>query len=157
FERLLLAREAIDGRIVFTTGFGLEGQAITHAIFAQDLTIEVATIDTGRLHPETYDVWAATERRYGRRIAAVFPERSSIEDFLERHGIDGFRSSIAARAACCGIRKVEPLVRILARAAGWITGIRAEQSASRAKSSSAEFDPTYSLVKVSPLFDWSRS
>src|SRR5439155_21712703 len=114
FERLLLTREAIAGRIVFTTGFGLEGQAIAHAIFTQDLPIEVATIDTGRLHPETYEVWAATERRYGHRIAAVFPERSSIEGFVERHGIDGFRASITAREACCRIRKVEPLGRILA-------------------------------------------
>jgi phosphoadenosine phosphosulfate reductase len=47
---------------VFTTSFGIEDQAITDAIFTQDLEIEVVTLDTGRLFPETYELWAATER-----------------------------------------------------------------------------------------------
>ena len=66
FERLAAIRAQIPGRMVFTTSFGLEDQAIAHAIFAQALAIDVATLDTGRLFPETYEVWAETERRYGR-------------------------------------------------------------------------------------------
>src|SRR5260370_27527088 len=60
FERLAAIRAQIPGRVVFTTSFGLEDQAIAHAIFAQALAIDVATLDTGRLFPETYDVWAET-------------------------------------------------------------------------------------------------
>ena len=87
------------------------------------------TLDTGRLFPETYDLWAQTEERYGRRINAVTPDRSDLEALVARQGINGFRHSVEARTACCDIRKVEPLGRALAGAAGWITGLRAEPSA----------------------------
>src|SRR3974390_478510 len=98
-RRLATARAAIGGRIVFTTSFGLEDQAISHAIFTQDLAIEVVTFDTGRLFPETHEAWAATEERYGRRIRALLPERRSVEAWVLRNGIDGFRSSVEARPA----------------------------------------------------------
>ena len=65
-ERLMMARREISGRIVFTTSFGIEDQAITHAIFTRGLDIDVVTLDTGHLFPETVEVWAETERRYGR-------------------------------------------------------------------------------------------
>jgi 3'-phosphoadenosine 5'-phosphosulfate sulfotransferase (PAPS reductase)/FAD synthetase len=64
FERLAAVRSQISGRIVFTTSFGLEAQALAHAIFSQALAIDVVTLDTGRLFPETHEVWAETERRY---------------------------------------------------------------------------------------------
>ena len=76
FERLAAIRARIERPIVFTTSFGLEDQAIAHALFSQKLNIDVATLDTGRLFPETYEVWAATERRYGARIAAFAPDRA---------------------------------------------------------------------------------
>src|SRR5208282_3229018 len=65
FGRLATIRSLFSGRIVFTTSFGLEDQTIAHAIFVQALAIDVATLDTGRLFPETHEVWAETERRYG--------------------------------------------------------------------------------------------
>src|SRR5258708_11793315 len=128
-ERLLAARAAVPGRLVFTTSFGLEDQAISHAIFAQDLAIDVVTFDTGRLFPETHQVWAETEQHYGRRIQALLPERRSVEAWVAEHGINGFRASVEARQACCGLRQVAPLRRPLARAAAWVTGLRAQQSA----------------------------
>src|SRR3954447_2855306 len=88
FERLATARREISGAIVFTTSFGIEDQAIAHAIFAQDLAIDVVTLDTGRLFPDTYQVWAETEQRYGRRIRAFFPEHRDVEAWIARHGID---------------------------------------------------------------------
>src|SRR5258708_5340291 len=122
-ERLSAARAAVPRRLVFTTSFGLEDQAISHAIFTQDLAIDVVTFDTGRLFPETHQVWAETERHYGRRIQALLPERRSVEEWVARNGIDGFRSSVEARLGCCGLRKVEPLGRALAGATGWRTGV----------------------------------
>src|SRR5215831_4453479 len=74
-KRLATVRNILQGRIVFTTSFGIEDQAIAHGILAQDLAIEIVTLDTGRLFPETYQVWAHTERRYRRRIAASYPDR----------------------------------------------------------------------------------
>jgi phosphoadenosine phosphosulfate reductase len=154
--RLAAARAEIPGQVVFTTSFGIEDQAITHAIFAQDFAIQVVTLDTGRLFPETHEVWAETERRYGRRIHALLPEHRSVEAWVERNGIDGFRSSVEARRECCALRKVEPLGRALAGARGWITGVRAEQSADRAMMPYASVEPLHRLLKLNPLLDWTR-
>jgi phosphoadenosine phosphosulfate reductase len=155
-DRLVRARRAISGRIVFTTSFGIEDQAITHAIFTQGLEIDVVTFDTGRLFPETLEVWGNTERRYGRTIRGLAPDRNSIEKLLERDGVNGFRHSLEARLACCALRKVEPLGRALAGASGWITGLRADQSAERALTAYASFHPQHQMIKVNPLFDWTR-
>jgi phosphoadenosine phosphosulfate reductase len=156
FERLAAIRSEIPGRVVFTTSFGLEDQAIAHAIFAQALAIDVATLDTGRLFPETYDVWAETERRYGVRVLAFAPEHRAVEALIAGQGIDGFRSSVAARLKCCAVRKVAPLARALDGSAAWITGLRADQSADRAQVLPALFDEERGLIKVNPLFDWTR-
>jgi phosphoadenosine phosphosulfate reductase len=156
FERLAAIRSLISGRIVFTTSFGLEDQAIAHAIFAQALAIEVATLDTGRLFPETHDVWSETERRYSVRILAFAPERASVGALIARQGIDGLRASVDARLDCCAIRKVAPLTLALDGGAAWITGMRADQSTDRAHLTSASFDEHRRLIKVNPLFDWTR-
>jgi phosphoadenosine phosphosulfate reductase len=155
-ERLAAAREAIPGRLVFTTSFGLEDQAIVHAIASRNLAIELVTFDTGRLFPETHEVWAATEERYGRRIRALVPDRHAIEAWVAQHGINGFRTSVAARQACCGFRKVEPLKRALKDAVAWVTGIRAEQSPERAMMAFAALDAEHRLLKLNPLLDWTR-
>jgi phosphoadenosine phosphosulfate reductase len=155
-ERLALAREAVTGRLVFTTSFGLEDQAVTHAIFTHRIAIAVLTLDTGRLFPETYDLWAETEERYGTRIAAFAPRQDSLEALIAAQGINGFRNSVEARKACCAVRKVEPLGRALAGASGWITGLRAEQSRDRAATPLAEADPVHGVIKINPLADWTR-
>ncbi len=89
-ERLAALRQAIDGRIVFTHGFGVEGQLIFRWLCERNLDIDVVTLDTGRLFPETYALWAETERRYGRRIRAIYPNRQALETLIDRQGIDGF-------------------------------------------------------------------
>jgi phosphoadenosine phosphosulfate reductase len=155
--RLAATRREISGRLVFTTSFGLEDQAIAHAILSQNLAIDLVTLDTGRLFPETYDVWAATEKKFSCRIRALSPEQRALEGLISRQGINGFRNSVAARQACCAVRKVEPLGRALAGAAGWITGLRAEQSQARAGTDAVLFDTGYNVVKINPLFDWRRS
>jgi phosphoadenosine phosphosulfate reductase len=155
-ERVASIRSIVFGRIVFTTSFGLEDQAIAHAIFRQSLDIEVVTLDTGRLFPETHEVWARTERHYGRRILALYPDRAAVESFVAYQGINGFYNSVEARMACCTIRKVEPLCRALSGAAAWVTGLRADQSDERVGISFAAVDRPRQLVKIHPLFDWKR-
>jgi phosphoadenosine phosphosulfate reductase len=157
-QRLAAASRLVDGRIVFTTSFGLEDQAITHAICESDLDlhIDIVTLDTGRLFPETYDLWNRTEERYGRRIRAFAPDRAAIETLVAAQGINGFRQSVDARKSCCHVRKVEPLRRALSGAAAWITGLRAEQSPNRAGVPVAEADEAFGLVKINPLADWRR-
>jgi phosphoadenosine phosphosulfate reductase len=157
FERLAAARAILAGRLVFTTSFGLEDQAISHAILSQSLDIDVVTLDTGRLFTETHEVWAATEARYSRRVRAIVPDQRALEALIEDQGNQGFRASVAARQSCCHVRKVEPLNRALAGAQGWITGLRADQSEHRADVSFASFDAARNLVKINPLFDWTRA
>jgi phosphoadenosine phosphosulfate reductase len=155
-QRVAMVRSTVHGNVVFTTSFGIEDQAIAHAIFTQALAIDVVTLDTGRLFPQTYELWAETERRYGRRIRALYPDRANIEVLIARQGINGFYASVCARLACCDMRKVEPLGRALAGAVVWITGVRADQSDDRAHVPFAAVDPRYRLIKVNPLFDWTR-
>lgn len=154
--RLKHLRERVSGRIVFTTSLGLEDQVLTHLIFANDLAIEVATLDTGRLFPETYALWAETEMRYGKRIRGFAPERENIEALLADQGINGFYLSPDARKACCEVRKMVPLRRALAGASAWVTGLRASQSANRAGMALAGHDAGFGLLKVNPLIDWTR-
>jgi phosphoadenosine phosphosulfate reductase len=115
-ERLQALRAAVPGRIVFTTSFGIEDQAITHLIFTNRIDIEVVTLDTGRLFAETYDVWARTEDRYGRRIKSYHPNADLLADYVGDWGINGFYHAKEARLSCCNVRKVEPLGRALAGA-----------------------------------------
>ncbi len=156
-ERVRIIADHVPGRLVFTTSLGIEDQALTHAVAAAKGRVEVVTLDTGRLFPETYDVWAETEDRYGIRIQAYAPDRAAAADFVAREGINGFRRSIAARQDCCGFRKVDPLARALDGVAAWLTGLRAGQSAARADTPLAEADEGRGLIKVNPLADWSRA
>jgi phosphoadenylyl-sulfate reductase (thioredoxin) len=154
-ERIARFRSEVGGRIVFTTSFGLEDQVILHLIAEQAVDIDIVTLDTGRLFPETYDVWAETERRYGRRIRAIHPNHENLENLIGKYGINGFYDSREARAACCQVRKVEPLTRALAEASGWIVGLRADQSSNRNDTDVVTLDER-NLLKLSPLVDWTR-
>jgi phosphoadenosine phosphosulfate reductase len=156
-ERLQALRAAVPGRIVFTTSFGIEDQAIAHIIFTNKLKIDVVTLDTGRLFPSTYDLWAKTEETYGVRIRSYHPDETALAAFVADAGINGFYYSKEARLGCCGVRKVEPLRRALADADAWITGLRAGQSNGRGAVELALWDETHGLIKTSPLFDWSRA
>ena len=155
-ERLESLVAGDPGRIVFTTSFGLEDQALTHIIATAGLPIEIVTLDTGRMFGETYALWADTEGKYGRRIKAFYPDANAVSAMVADAGINGFYWSKDARLACCGVRKVEPLKRALAGAGAWVTGLRADQSDGRNAVVLAERDAARDLIKVAPLFDWSR-
>ena len=91
-QRLQLAVSiACTGAVRFTTSFGLKDQVITHAIMLNAPEIEIVTIDTGRLFPETHDVWAETKAHYARRIRAVSSDGQKVEGFVAQNGINGFR------------------------------------------------------------------
>ena len=155
-ERLAYLRRAIDGSIVFTHGFGIEGQLIFHWICEGNIDIDVVTLDTGRLFPETYQLWAETERRYGRRIRAIYPNGAALERLVAKQGIDGIYQSQQARRSCCDVRKTKPLDRALAGAAAWITGLRADQNSNRRDAGLVGFDASRGLLKFNPLYDWTR-
>lgn len=129
--RLHAIRAAIPGPVVLTTAFGIESQLLTHFIACERLDIALVTLDTGRHFPETLEVWVETEARYGLRIRALHPDGADLEALIARDGPQGYRRAVAARQACCHVRKAAPLARALQGADGWISGLRRDQSATR--------------------------
>lgn len=154
-DRLAAIADAIPGRVAFSTSLGIEDQAVLHAIIKSGRTFDVFTLDTGRHFPETLETLDAIEMVYDYKVRVVFPEARDVELLVARDGIMGFRQSVEARKACCHVRKVLPLNKALAGAAGWVTGLRREQSAERAHVPFASWDAEHKLVKLNPIADWS--
>lgn len=154
-EALSLLSKNFPNKIVFSTSFGLEDQAITHIIFSKNIPIKIFTLDTGRLFPETYSVWSRTKEIYNKNISSYSPYTETIQSLVSEKGPNSFYESVENRQECCYIRKVEPLKRALKGNEIWVTGIRKEQSASRNNLSPVEWDENNHIIKYHPLFDWS--
>jgi phosphoadenosine phosphosulfate reductase len=140
---------------VFSTSFSEEDQIISHVIFNNELPIEIFTLDTGRLFPETYTTWSATLEKYQKKITVYYPDANHLEDFIKENGPNAFYHSQELRKTCCHIRKVEPLKRAIKNKKLWITGIRAEHSANRNSMKMWEWDEHNRIFKFHPLFKWS--
>jgi phosphoadenosine phosphosulfate reductase len=153
-EALALLGKEFAGKIIFSTSFGLEDQAITHMIFSGNIPIRIFTLDTGRIFPETYSVWNSTREKYGKPIETFSPDTNAVQKMVSAKGPNSFYESVENRQECCHIRKVEPLQRALKGNEIWITGIRKEQSANRDNMNSVEWDEKNKIVKFHPLFDW---
>lgn len=116
---------------------------------------QVLSLDTGRLHPETYRFFQAVEAHYGIRIEIVFPQAASVEALVRAKGLFSFYED--GHAECCGVRKVAPLRRALSGRRAWLTGQRRDQSpGTRSEVPVVQRDPTFAglagpLVKCNPL------
>jgi len=147
---------AYHGKIVLASSLGAEDQVLTHMLMQVDPQVEIFTIDTGRLYPETLELREITEKRYGFRYKVYRPKQQSVEIFVKERGLDSIYESIANRKTCCYMRKVEPLKRALQGAGAWITGLRRNQSAVREDVSHVEIDESHGgIYKVCPLASWS--
>lgn len=135
---------------------GAEDMVLTDLILQGNHDIEIFSLDTGRLPPETYDLIAAVQQHYGLKLKLFYPQHDNVEAFTRGNGINGFYDSVEARKACCHARKVEPLSRALAGKKAWITGMRAEQSATRSGLPTRLFDASHGLEKFNPLAEWSE-
>lgn len=153
-EGLALIAELFPGKVVFSTSLGQEDQVITQLIASQNLPIQIFSLDTGRLFPETLDLLSRTEARYKQKIKVYYPTTNSVEKLVNAIGINGFYESVENRKSCCFVRKVEPLKRALAGNDIWITGLRAEQSANRSDMKRIEWDEANQIIKYNPLMDW---
>ncbi|RLJ80111.1 phosphoadenylyl-sulfate reductase [Pedobacter alluvionis] len=153
-DKLKFLADQYAGRIIFSTSFGWEDQAITHLIFANNIPIKVFTLETGRLFPETYYVWNRTLEIYNKPIHAYYPLNELLQDMVNTKGPSSFYESVENRKECCYIRKIEPLKRALKGNEIWVTGIRADQSANREDMHDLEWDEGNQLIKFHPIFDW---
>jgi phosphoadenylyl-sulfate reductase (thioredoxin) len=143
-ERVLAWASQHLRKLTFATGFGAEGCVLIDLIARAKLPIDLFTLDTGVLFPETYELWHRLEERYEITIRAVRPE--AVEDGQWLRDSDG----------CCEQRKIRPLRAELARFDAWITAIRRDQTEERASAKVVEPDRKFGLVKVNPLVGWTH-
>ncbi len=149
--------ETDGGQVKLACSFSVEDTVIIDMIHKEGLPIGIFALDTGRLNEETYEVADAITERYGIRIDWYFPKHEAVEKLERDKGLYSFRESLDNRHECCGIRKVEPLGRALAELAGWVTGLRREQSVTRTDLAPIEIDENHGgILKINPLLEWSE-
>jgi phosphoadenosine phosphosulfate reductase len=137
-------------RVSFATGFGAEGCVLIDLVARHSLPIELFTLDTGVLFPETYALWRRLEARYGVTIRAVRPALT-LDEQAAAHGPRLWERD---PDACCALRKVAPLAETLRGYDAWITAIRRDQTPTRAAAHPVEWDQRNGLIKVNPLVRW---
>jgi phosphoadenosine phosphosulfate reductase len=141
--------EALNPEVALACSFQKEESVLLDMLLEHDPKARVFALDTHVLFPETYGVWREIERRYGIRIE-VF-EGPSLGRQAATHGDRLWESN---PDLCCSIRKIGPLGTALSGLDGWITGVRRDQSASRAGTPKLGWDDRHELWRASPLADW---
>ena len=148
--------EANQSPAAFACSFGAEDMVLLDAIAAKARTIEVFTLDTGRLPEETHALLETVRAKYPIAIRTYFPHAAAVETWIGQNGPNAFYKSVAQRQQCCHIRKVQPLARALAGKKSWITGLRREQSQARQTLQLEAWDDANGLIKINPLLEWSN-
>ncbi len=138
-------------KVAIASGFGAEGVVLIDLAWQVRPDIRVFTLDTDFLFAETYELIEKIERRYGIRVERCRPALTS-EEQARIHG-----EALWSRNPdhCCELRKVQPLQKKLCELEAWVTGIRREQTPTRANAHKLEWDARFGLVKLNPLADWS--
>ena len=142
------------GRVVQATSLGAEDMVLTDLIARHGIGIAIGTLETGRLHAQTAALIPRIEARYPLKVEVYRPEADAVIHFVKTYGDKAMYESIDLRKGCCGIRKLEPLSRMLAGRSAWVTGLRREQSNNRGDVPFVETDDK-GRTKYNPLADWS--
>lgn len=153
---LLQSASAEFPKITFANSYGAEDMVLTDIIAKEKLAIEIFSLDTGRLPAETYTLMGDVEKTYNTKPIVFFPKHEAVEQYVRTKGINAFYESVELRKACCHMRKIEPLQRALAEKQAWVTGMRAEQAATRTSLPTREYDAGNKLEKFNPLSDWTE-
>ncbi len=154
-EVLAWAIDSYHPRIALASSFGAEDVVLIDMVARLRPDARVFTLDTGRLPYETYDVMDAIAKKYPQlHLQTMFPQAEAVEAMVREKGINLFYDSVENRKRCCYVRKVEPLARALQGLEAWITGLRRDQTATRAAMEAVEWEAERQLVKVNPLIDW---
>ena len=155
---LTWAVENFHPRLTISASFGApEGMVLVDMLHEIDPTTRVFVLDTGRLHPATYDLIDRVSDRYDKRVEVVFPNAGEVQEMVQQKGMNLFYGSHADRKLCCKIRKVLPMRRHLAEFDAYVTGLRRDQNLNRADTPKIEIDSVNGdLVKINPLADWTH-
>jgi len=149
-EVLGFVLERFPGRVSLACSFQKEEAVLLDMLFALEPKARVFALDTHVLFPETYAVWREVEQRYKTKIEVY--EGPSLGRQASVHGDELWKSK---PDLCCSIRKIEPLNRALADLDAWITGLRRDQSPTRANAPKLGWDSQHELWKANPLAAWS--
>ena len=157
-ETLAWVEQRFGATAAIASSFGLEDVVLLELASKHAPSVKVFTLDTGRLPVETYELIEKLRSRYNLTVETYFPKTSALEELVTKKGTFSFRDSVENRKECCGIRKVEPLSRALAGRAAWVTGLRREQSPTRASVERVEKDEAHGGIwKVNPLAAWTEA
>jgi phosphoadenosine phosphosulfate reductase len=149
-EQILeLLLEKFPGRVSLACSFQKEESVLLDMLLGLEPAARVFALDTHVLFPETYAVWRQIEQRYGTRIEVY--EGPSLGRQAAIHGDELWKTK---PDLCCSIRKVAPLNAALADLDAWISGLRRDQSPTRADAPKLGWDETHELWKANPLADW---
>lgn len=141
----------------FASSLAIEDMLITDVIAQIEVPVEVFTLDTLMLNPETLALIDTVKRRYPDIAFTVYqPQAEAVKQYETEKGKHAFYESVELRKTCCGIRKIEPLNRALVGADAWLTGQRREQSVTRTELEFAEQDSARGIAKYNPIFDWTE-
>ena len=144
-----LVIERFPGRVALACSFQKEESVLLEMLFALEPKARVFALDTHVLFPETYGVWREIEQRYGTKL-----EVDEGPSLGRQAAIHGERLWETKPDLCCAIRKVAPLNAALADLDAWISGVRRDQSPTRANAPKLGWDETHELWKANPLADW---
>ncbi|MFF0827553.1 phosphoadenylyl-sulfate reductase [Brevibacillus sp. NPDC003359] len=150
---LVEAVENYAAGLILAASFGAEDVVLIDMLHKLAPTIPVFYLDTNIHFAETYDTRDKLQARYGATFIQVQPQLTLTEQ-AEKYGDKLWERE---PNLCCEIRKVEPLKRVLSNYQAWITGIRREQSPTRANTKKVEWDEKFDLVKFNPLADWTEA
>ena len=138
--------------------FGMEDMVLIDIIAKLKGPITIFTLDTGRLHEETYEIMDRVRSHYGLKIKTYFPNLQQVENLVREKGFFSFKESIENRKECCAIRKIEPLNRALSDLDAWVTGLRRDQAITRTETPKVLEDIDHPpLIKINPLADWTQT
>jgi len=143
--------ERFHPRLTVACSFQKEASVILDLLLSIEPAARVFTLDTHVLFPETYETWRRVEERYGIEVE-VFQGPS----IARQAAVHGDRLWERDPDACCAVRKVAPLNEALDGMDAWISGLRRDQSPSRAGTPKLAWDPKHGLWKANPLADWTE-
>jgi len=154
-ELLSWALESFGEGFAIASSFQREDMVLVDLAAHASAKFRVFTLDTGRLHEETYQMMEEVRRRYGIVVETVFPDHLEVERMVAQNGPNLFYLSTEFRHLCCDTRKTRPLGRKLQELRAWATGLRRQQSATR--SHIPKVEEAGGIVKLSPLADWTAA
>jgi phosphoadenosine phosphosulfate reductase len=146
-----------SARIALASSFGAEDQVLTDMMVRIDPAARIFTLDTGRVFQETYDAMQQSVERYRIAYEVYAPEAADIAALIAKEGPNLFYSSVENRKACCGVRKLKPLRKVLSTVDAWICGLRRDQSITRTAVELISWDAEFGIYKICPLYDWSEA